>query len=701
MSLKVWIGDSYDRRHEQEQIRDFLGLMHAEFDSQPGQVHLLCNFICGGCQVDAAILKKDAFVPIEFKTAPGPVSGAENGKWRFEDPKSGRQVTMGGGSHAANPFCQIGNARTAIANKLEAEERLFLRPHEEERVADWRHFVHGLVVLAPDLDEGDEIGVDFYAKPWFECCRMNKAAERLFRTTTRDGELSGKNLLNIIKKVLKLEEAEIRDGVPMLITEEGFEEEYEVSTATVDEEAVESDSGEEVPKVGDGSSVETLASLFDAALQPQSPPSDVLAEEEIAEPVREEKKRISATDYSKIQETLETLNEFVCEDLPQFVSGSAGGYSYDQKDRLPVKVEGEWDFVIVLKTKGVPEQAFKEIRDYWKCNYTKPYLADGHVVWRFPEYIPPAKPVRPVFHTVGFFPPSFTAAIQALPHTQYSPNALEVAQNLKSSEDQVLWYLGNYFPRSFCETFCAFDYLIGCLGDKFKVGDEVRILDLGIGSGGSTYGLVWALRKWFYKSLKRIFIVGVDGNEHALGLCGELTSVAGGGWGCEIKLTTRLSPLAANADDLSDLLGPFDFVLASKTLQETKGEFSYTDFLALAKSRLSPQGFAFLLDIANEERRKKMKNLEGHRDTGMACVLSSLEQEELSFHVLSSLTDQSMVENVLFSIWSRSSLGASIEGTVDFRTVLPQRHVVHKKGKINEADLRSRRPVGSQPASRL
>lgn len=682
MALKVWIGDNYEHRHEQEQIKELLSLVHREFDGQPGQFHLLCNFICGGCQVDAAILKKDAFVPIEFKTASGPVSGAENGKWCFEDPVSGRQVIMRGGSHAANPFGQIANARTAIASRLEMEEHAFLRKHEEERVADWRHFVHGLVVLAPNLEEGqqDEIGVDFYTKPWFECCRMSQAAERLFRTTTRDGELSGKNLLNIIKKVLKLEEAEIKDGIPVLLTEDVCEE-LAADPVVVEESATEEpDSVDGVPEEVDIDFGETLASLFDTALQSQEVSQSAASEAGVAEPVQAEAVKRPMVDDSKVQETLETLNEFVCEDLPQFVSGSAKAYAYDQKGNLPVKVEGEWDFVIVVKTKGVPEQAFKEIRDYWKCNYTKPYLADGHVVWRFPEYVPPAKPARPVFHTVGYFPPSFAAAIQSLPHTQYSPNALEVARNLKASEDRVLWYLGNYFPRSFCETFCAFDYLFGCLGGKFKVGDEVRILDLGIGSGGSTYGLVWALRKWFYKSLRKVSVVGIDGNEHALKICGELSGVVVGSWGCEVCLTTRLNRLAETAMVLNDLPGTFDFVLASKALQETNGEFSYSDFLALAKSRLSPQGFAFLLDIANEERRRKMKDLAGDRDFGMDCVLSSLDQEELAFHVLSDLTDQSMGEDVHFSIWSRSSLGVGIEETVDFRTVLPKRHVFHKKG---------------------
>lgn len=676
MALKVWIGENYESRHEQEQIKELLSLMHREFDNQPGQVHLLCNFICGGSQIDAAILKKDAFVPIEFKTASGPVSGAENGKWRFEDPVSGRLVTMGGGSHAANPFNQIGNARTAIANKLEMEEHMFLRPHEEERVADWRHFVHGLVVLVPNLDEGvqDEIGVDFYAKPWFECCRMNKAAERLLRTTTRDGELSGKNLQNIIKKVLKLEEAEIKDGIPMLLAEEVCEESAADSVVVEEWVTEEPDSSDAVPEEVDIDSRETLASLFDTAPQSQEASQSAASEDGLAEPVQGVVARRPTVDYSKVQETLETLNKFVCEDLPQFVSGSAKAYAYDQKGNLPVKVEGEWDFVIVVKTNGVPEQAFREIRDYWKCNYTKPYLVDGHVVWRFPEYVPPAKPDRPVFHTVGFFPPSFTAAIQSLPHTQYSPNALEVARNLNASEDRALWYLGNYFPRSFCETFCAFDYLIGCLGDKFKVGDEVRILDLGIGSGGSTYGLVWALRKWFYKSLKKVSVVGIDGNEHALRLCGELSGVAVGTWGGEISLTTKLSRLSANAEVLGELSGTFDFVLASKALQETTGEFSYSNFLSLAKARLSPGGFAFLLDIASEARLAEMKRLEAVSDAGMSCILSSTKQEALSFHVLSNLTDQRMTENVVFSIWNPTVCDLGVLGDVEFKAILPKRH---------------------------
>ena len=218
MALKVWIGENLDRRHEQEQMKEFLSLMHSVYDNQPGQCHVLCNFICGGSQIDAAVVKQDAFIVVEFKTANGIVSGAENGKWRFEDRETFRCIEMKGGSHATNPFLQVANARTAVADKLKMSENVFFRKNECERILDWRHFVHGLVLLEPDLEDGatDEISVDFHTKPWFSCCRMKDVSETIYRTTTRDGDLSNKNILKIIEQVLHLEKAEMRDGVPMM-----------------------------------------------------------------------------------------------------------------------------------------------------------------------------------------------------------------------------------------------------------------------------------------------------------------------------------------------------------------------------------------------------------------------------------------------------------------------------------------------------
>ena len=268
MALKVWIGENLDRRHEQEQMKEFLSLMHSVYDNQPGQCHVLCNFICGGSQIDAAVVKRDAFIVVEFKSANGIVSGAENGKWSFEDFDTCRRVEMKGGAHATNPYSQVANARTAVASKLETSESVFFHKNECDRIADWRHFVHGLVLLEPDLADGatDEIGVDFHTKPWFSCCRMKDVSETIYRTTTRDGDLSNKNILKIIEQVLHLEKAEMRDGVPMMPnSEDDNEPKQEIEKPVVPEPA------KFQQTIGDVAKVKTMQSAIKKTLSKTKP----------------------------------------------------------------------------------------------------------------------------------------------------------------------------------------------------------------------------------------------------------------------------------------------------------------------------------------------------------------------------------------------------------------------------------------------
>ena len=366
MALKVWIGENLDRRHEQEQMKEFLSLMHAYYDNQPATVHVLCNFICGGSQIDAAVVKTDAFIPIEFKTAGGPVYGSENGKWKFEDPDTCREIQLGGGSHASNPYNQVANARTAVAQKLEVNENVFFRRHECDRVADWRHFVHGLVVLAPNLDQGleDEIDVDFYAKPWFDCCRMKDVAEVVSKTTTRDGDLSNKNIVKIISQVLHLESAEMRDGVPVL-------------QGTMDFEG-ESESDAPLTKSADNFG-QTLGDLFPG--QPQSDekepasPKPLPKKHVIKAPTPVETKSLLSVkpgakplqppppppgttpaavtrklpiDDPQVTTSLENIKGFVCEDLPEYVENNVVACAKPNAADLPVPIEGDWDYVIEL-----------------------------------------------------------------------------------------------------------------------------------------------------------------------------------------------------------------------------------------------------------------------------------------------------------------------------------------------------------------
>ncbi len=703
MALKVWIGENLDRRHEQEQMKEFLSLMHSYFDNQPATVHVLCNFICGGSQIDAAVVKTDAFIPIEFKTAGGPVYGSENGKWKFEDPDTCREIQLGGGSHASNPYNQVANARTAVAQKMEVNENVFFRRHEFERVADWRHFVHGLVVLAPDLDEGlvDEIDVDFYAKPWFDCCRIKDAAEVIAKTTTRDGELSNKNILKIISQVLHLEEAVMCDGVPSIQGTADPEEKSksEVTSTTSD------------PKFG-----QTLGDLFSGFDQQDAkkavPPKPLSKKHEIKAPnpettdssqtVKPAQKTLSSQppamsipaavtseipiDDPQVNKTLETIRKFICEDLPDYVESNPVACAKSNAADLPVTIEGDWDYVIELKYKGDAKRALDEVNEYWSCPYTHPYIVDDVIVWRFPEAsveISGVDDARNIsLQGVGFLPSVIEDFISEHPNARYNPDALTASSNLTADAQRAEWYLGTYFPRSFCETFAIFDYIFAKKRGGLRIGDSLSILDVGIGSGGATYGLIWALRKWFRHQIREINVVGYDGNNHALELCGELSPALASR--LDIALNIQTSNTQITKHSMSVVANQkFDFLLASKAIQEMGGSYGYDDYVSLSKSVLKPTGVAMLLEIFSGARQSQIRTTLNALNVDARILLSSLEAPSgATFGVISNLTTQIMEEDILFATWGGSELSAEEKSEIEVECRKPRKKAGKRKSNI-------------------
>ena len=707
MALKVWIGENLERRHEQEQMKEFLSLMHAYYDNLPATVHILCNFICGGSQIDAAVVKTDAFIPIEFKTAGGPVYGSENGKWKFEDPDTCREIQLGGGSHASNPYNQVANARTAIAQKMEVNENVFFRRHECDRVADWRHFVHGLVVLAPNLDEGfeDEIDVDFYAKPWFDCCRMKDVAEVVSKTTTRDGELSNKNILNIISHVLHLERAEMCDGVPVLHGTADFKNEPE----------------SDVPLIkSDDNFGQTLGDLFPGQHQPNTKkpvPIEPLPKKQLIKapdpvetksvpsvrpvakplppspPPPPETMTVAVTskmliDDPQVKTSLENIKGFMCEDLPEYVENNVVACAKQNAADLPVPIEGDWEYVIEVKYKGDAKRALDAVNGYWPCPYTHPYVAGDVIVWRFPDANSVERKgdnqIRSVaLQGIGFLPPMMEDFISKHPNARYSPDALTASSNLTADAQRAEWYLGTYFPRSFCETFAIFDYIFGKKYKELKINDSLSILDIGIGSGGATYGLIWALRKWFKNKIKEINVIGYDGNDHALELCGDIACVLVSRW--DVSLNINTSNVRITQDTMNVVANQkFDFVLASKAIQEMTGGFGYDDFVSLSRSCLNPTGIAILLEIFSENRQVQIKASLKTLNADSQLLVSSVEGPcGAAFGVISNLTTQIMEETISFAAWGGNELSTEEKSEIEVVCRKPRKTAGKRKANIS------------------
>lgn len=650
MALKVWIGENLDRRHEQEQMKEFLSLMHSVYDNQPGQCHVLCNFICGGSQIDAAVVKQDAFIVVEFKSANGIVSGAENGKWSFEDFDTCRRVEMKGGSHATNPFSQVTNARTAVASKLETSESVFFHKNECDRIADWRHFVHGLVLLEPDLEDGatDEISVDFHTKPWFSCCRMKDVSETIYRTTTRDGDLSNKNILKIIEQVLHLEKAEMRDGVPMMPnSEDDNEPKQEIEKPVVPEPAkFQQTLGDLIGKIAVKKGVRTPAPTI--ALQQRRP-------QELTDSHRDKR---SEAERAPIEGFITNLKS-ACEALDSYFDSKVVSCARGDARQFPLQIEGAWDFVIGVKYKGDPEKALNKILMFIDHHPVTPRVAEDMIIWRFPEKDSVKENDNPSsFHLqcVGFLPPIFENLIAKYPHAKYSPNASRVALNGAGDEAHAEWYLGNYFPRSFCETFAIFDALFEGMRKELIMSETVSIFDVGIGSGAATAGLIWALRKWFMGTIKKIDVIGCDVNDPALKLCGDVACALASCWDAKINAQTSNQGLKGGLNLAGDR--KFDFILASKAIQEMNRQVAYDDFVAMSEDRLKPKGLAFILEIFNAERGARLKSSVHSVNAARRLLLSS--EAGTQFGVVSRLTRQMMEEDATFAVWGGVDLAQDV-----------------------------------------
>ena len=84
-------------------------------------------------------------------------------------------------------------------------------------------------------------------------------------------------------------------------------------------------------------------------------------------------------------------------------------------------------------------------------------------------------------------------------------------------KNDVLNYLGTYFPRSYAESYCIFSEFFKNHSEQYANQIELSIFDFGCGTGGEIVGLLTALSECC-SNIKRVRVVALDGNENALQL---------------------------------------------------------------------------------------------------------------------------------------------------------------------------------------
>lgn len=298
----------------------------------------------------------------------------------------------------------------------------------------------------------------------------------------------------------------------------------------------------------------------------------------------------------------------------------------------PVNGRGQWDYLVALPFVGLPDKALKAASGMWHCPDTDPYVQDMHVVWEFPRCNSTSEVLGESVSNIypaGYFPHRFDAYIMNQAGTDYNPDLGRVSNNLNAKTPDAYWYLGNYFPRSFVESFCIYDYIFSFGLDAIRGNkSELTICDVGVGSGGATYGLIWALRKRLFgdDTFKKIRVVGIDGNQNALNIFVDLKTVIESEWPIEFEYEIdRTNFTAASIIPVDKVAGKVDFVISSKCLQELAHtredvEALYGRYFAEAQSVLSDDGLISVLEIDNPNRGAALENALHSLDGGRVVV---------------------------------------------------------------------------------
>lgn len=167
-------------------------------------------------------------------------------------------------------------------------------------------------------------------------------------------------------------------------------------------------------------------------------------------------------------------------------------------------------------------------------------------------------------------------------------------------------YLGTYFPRSYCESYCIWNEFL-TKKDAFCAGDSISILDFGCGTGGEFFGLISAIEQ-HRPNIKNIKVKAFDGNQFALR---EFEAVADE-YQKQSCLKIEYKPSAVTIDDIYDLeilnnifSNDYDIIISFKAVCEfvTKQQFEernpYEHLGNFLLPKLNEDGVLLFVDVTS------------------------------------------------------------------------------------------------------
>ena len=190
----------------------------------------------------------------------------------------------------------------------------------------------------------------------------------------------------------------------------------------------------------------------------------------------------------------------------------------------------------------------------------------------------------------------------------HAPNHTTFSKNLAHTKQNVLVYLGTYFPRSYAESFCIFNNMLqnSTILTALQKKRKLNILSIGCGTGGDVLGLLSLITEKL-PEVEQVTIQAVDGNTEALFILKTIYEGLHQHWPFQLNLNTYIQTFEGkiNADFLKNTAADFDFILSFKMIGELLRNGNmykepYYDFCKEFLPHLSDSGICVVLDVTTQ-----------------------------------------------------------------------------------------------------
>ena len=172
-------------------------------------------------------------------------------------------------------------------------------------------------------------------------------------------------------------------------------------------------------------------------------------------------------------------------------------------------------------------------------------------------------------------------------------------------KNDILNYLGTYFPRSYAEAYTIFSSFLRTNPNYLSDKKSISLFDFGCGTGGEIIGLLTAISEC-RKNITDVKVVAFDGNQHALRLYESVLDTFRNKE--RIQITNRIAPI--EIDDFYDLeildsvlREDYDLIISFKAICEfvTKQRFEevnpYKHIAETFLPKLKDDGLMLLVDV--------------------------------------------------------------------------------------------------------